>query len=209
MAILLTGLEQSSSIMELQDIAQEGSQKSHEGEGEEDELLIDGATEESRVKNGDIKTKVLNGSPQRTPQPQVQNSIEEQEQGVEEQEQGVEEQEQGVEEQEQGVEEQEQGVEEQEQGVEEQEQDVDEETHGMKDEAQGIKEEKIGDIDLPPLHEIVGGSSIRRYLNQHLTRHLLDGLKEVGYLKPRDPLKYLGEFLIARSLVQSKLEEEE
>ncbi|CAD1811783.1 Dpy-30 motif family protein [Candida parapsilosis] len=61
------------------------------------------------------------------------------------------------------------------------------------------QEPRFPDSNLPPLHEIVGGSSIRRYLNKHLTQHLLDGLKEVGMVKPDDPLKYLGEFLIARS----------
>ncbi|CAK9441702.1 uncharacterized protein LODBEIA_P55700 [Lodderomyces beijingensis] len=65
-----------------------------------------------------------------------------------------------------------------------------------------IKEDAVEDPNLPPLHEIVGGSSVRRYLNKHLTKHLLDGLKEVGRHKPEDPLKYLGEFLIARSIVQ-------
>ncbi|KAI5967897.1 SDC1 [Candida margitis] len=63
-----------------------------------------------------------------------------------------------------------------------------------------VKQESIScDSNLPPLHEIVGGSSIRRYLNKHLTQHLLDGLKEVGQVKPEDPLRHLGEFLIARS----------
>ena len=42
------------------------------------------------------------------------------------------------------------------------------------------------------MHEIVGGSSIGRYLNQHLTKTLLEGLKEVAQIKPEDPLKYLG-----------------
>lgn len=50
-----------------------------------------------------------------------------------------------------------------------------------------------------PMHEIVGGSSIRRYLNQHLTKTLLEGLKEVAQIKPEDPLKYLGEYLISKS----------
>lgn len=63
-----------------------------------------------------------------------------------------------------------------------------------------VKQEPIvRDSNLPPMHEIVGGSSVRRYLNKHLTQHLLDGLKEVGRVKPEDPLKYLGEFLITRS----------
>lgn len=51
----------------------------------------------------------------------------------------------------------------------------------------------------PPVHEIVGGSSVRQYLNQHLTKHLLDGLKQVGHEKPDDPLLFLGEYLISKS----------
>lgn len=51
----------------------------------------------------------------------------------------------------------------------------------------------------PPVHEMVGGSSVRQYLNQHLTLHLLAGLKEVGRAKPEDPLRWLGEYLIARA----------
>lgn len=50
-----------------------------------------------------------------------------------------------------------------------------------------------------PVHEIVGGSTIRKYLNQHLSHHLLDGLRQLGYEKPEDPVRWLGEFLIERS----------
>lgn len=50
-----------------------------------------------------------------------------------------------------------------------------------------------------PMHEIVGGSSVRQYLNKHLTAHILDGLKQIGNEKPPDPLRVLGEFLIQRS----------
>lgn len=50
-----------------------------------------------------------------------------------------------------------------------------------------------------PMHEIVGGSSIRQYLNKHLTEHILEGLRQVGKEKPSDPLRVLGEFLIERS----------
>lgn len=50
-----------------------------------------------------------------------------------------------------------------------------------------------------PIHEMVGGSLVRRYLNQHLTTHLLEGLKLTSQTKPEDPLKFLGEFLIKRS----------
>ena len=50
-----------------------------------------------------------------------------------------------------------------------------------------------------PVHEVVGGSSVRQYLNKYLTQHLLEGLRDVSKNKPEDPLKYLGEFLIQRS----------
>lgn len=50
-----------------------------------------------------------------------------------------------------------------------------------------------------PIHEIVGGSSVRQYLNKHLTQHLLEGLKQVSKEKSDDPLKSLGNFLIQRS----------
>lgn len=51
----------------------------------------------------------------------------------------------------------------------------------------------------PPVHEMVGGSSVRQYLNKHLTKHLLEGLKITAKNQPEDPLRELGEFLIARS----------
>lgn len=51
----------------------------------------------------------------------------------------------------------------------------------------------------PPVHEVVGGSSVRQYLNKHLTQHLLEGLVQVNKTKPEDPLRELGEFLIKRS----------
>lgn len=51
----------------------------------------------------------------------------------------------------------------------------------------------------PPVHEVVGGSSVRQYLNKHLTQHLLEGLVQVNKIKPEDPLRELGEFLIKRS----------
>lgn len=60
-------------------------------------------------------------------------------------------------------------------------------------------EQQIPNHTEPPVHEMVGGSSVRRYLNQHLTQHLLEGLKRVSANKPADPLRELGEFLIQRS----------
>ncbi|QWU87529.1 hypothetical protein CA3LBN_001794 [Candidozyma haemuli] len=59
-----------------------------------------------------------------------------------------------------------------------------------------------------PVHEIVGGSSVRQYLNKHLTQHLLEGLKKVSKEKPEDPLASLGQFLIQRSDELKKAENE-
>lgn len=50
-----------------------------------------------------------------------------------------------------------------------------------------------------PVHEMVGGSSVRQYLNKNLTKHVLDGLKLMAKEKPEDPLRELGQFLIKRS----------
>ncbi|RKP30249.1 hypothetical protein METBISCDRAFT_23527 [Metschnikowia bicuspidata] len=51
----------------------------------------------------------------------------------------------------------------------------------------------------PPVQEMVGGLSVRQYLNNNLTQHLLEGLREVSKNQPEDPLRELGEFLIRRS----------
>lgn len=59
-----------------------------------------------------------------------------------------------------------------------------------------------------PIHEIVGGSSVRQYLNKHLTQHLLEGLKQVSKEKPEDPLASLGQFLIQRSEELKKASEQ-
>lgn len=68
------------------------------------------------------------------------------------------------------------------------------------------KKLKNGLFSLPPVHEMVGGSSVRQYLNKNLTQHLLEGLRLVSQNKPEDPLKELGEFLISRS---NQLKEEQ
>lgn len=57
---------------------------------------------------------------------------------------------------------------------------------------------------VPPVHEIVGGSLVRQYLNKNLTAHLLAGLQKVAQAKPEDPLRFLGEFLIQRSNESAK-----
>lgn len=58
--------------------------------------------------------------------------------------------------------------------------------------------ENTNDSDTP-VYEVVGGSSLRRYLNKTLTQHLLDGVREVSREKPEDPVRWLGDFLIERS----------
>lgn len=50
-----------------------------------------------------------------------------------------------------------------------------------------------------PVHEMVGGSSVRQYLNKNLTKHLLEGLKAVSKEQPSDPLEALAQFLLKRS----------
>lgn len=50
-----------------------------------------------------------------------------------------------------------------------------------------------------PTQEYVGGSSVRRYLNENLTLELLAGLREVANEKPKDPLRWLGEYLVKRA----------
>ncbi|CAN3355387.1 hypothetical protein DICA3_B10044 [Diutina catenulata] len=61
---------------------------------------------------------------------------------------------------------------------------------------------KRAKVDKPagePVYEAVGGSSVRQYLNQHLTQHLLEGLNHVSQQQPDDPLAFLGQFLLQRS----------
>lgn len=49
------------------------------------------------------------------------------------------------------------------------------------------------------LGDIVGGSSTRRYLNDRVTPVLLEGMRRIAIEKPNDPLRVLGEYLIAES----------
>lgn len=69
---------------------------------------------------------------------------------------------------------------------------------------------EVDSVDIPsngpPIHEIVGGSSIRQYLNKHLTKHVLQGLKEVADKKPQDPLIYLGKYLIEQGELMKEQE---
>lgn len=45
----------------------------------------------------------------------------------------------------------------------------------------------------------IGGSSTRKYLNENVTRVLLEGMRLIAVEKPTDPLRVLGEYLIAHS----------
>lgn len=67
------------------------------------------------------------------------------------------------------------------------------------EEQEELDSQEIPKFDLPPVHELVGGSSVRKYLNQNLTPHLLEGLKIIGKNKPEDPLYELAQFLLRRS----------
>ncbi|AEY98058.1 FAFR374Cp [Eremothecium gossypii FDAG1] len=49
------------------------------------------------------------------------------------------------------------------------------------------------------LTETVGGTATRRYLNEHVTEVLLQGMRRIAVEKPADPLRALGEFLLAES----------
>ncbi|PSR82280.1 hypothetical protein BD289DRAFT_483957 [Coniella lustricola] len=50
-----------------------------------------------------------------------------------------------------------------------------------------------------PAEAVENGAPTRVYLNQHVTQHLLDGMKLLALHKPADPLRMLGEFLLQRS----------
>lgn len=54
------------------------------------------------------------------------------------------------------------------------------------------------------LSETVGGSQTRRYLNETVVPHLLDGMRLIAKEKPDDPLRVLGEYLISKSEVSKE-----
>lgn len=61
-----------------------------------------------------------------------------------------------------------------------------------------------GTHELPTVDEVdvsrtVGGADVRRYLNHEITPILLAGMREVARQRPTDPLRTLGEYLIAHS----------
>lgn len=55
------------------------------------------------------------------------------------------------------------------------------------------------DLNLINLSETVGGSQTRKYLNQKVVPHLLNGMRLIATEKPQDPLRVLGEYLIKQS----------
>ncbi|KAH3678441.1 hypothetical protein WICMUC_001458 [Wickerhamomyces mucosus] len=50
-----------------------------------------------------------------------------------------------------------------------------------------------------PVHKIIGGAPVRQWLNEHITPHLLDAVREIAKKQPEDPLRQLGELLITKS----------
>lgn len=70
------------------------------------------------------------------------------------------------------------------------------ETTSVKEEE---KEEPEPVFSSPPVHEMIGGLTVRQYLNKHLTQHLLAGLRHVSKTRPEDPLQTLGEYLIEQA----------
>ncbi|AGO11104.1 AaceriAFR374Cp [[Ashbya] aceris (nom. inval.)] len=59
--------------------------------------------------------------------------------------------------------------------------------------ASGVGGERVN------ITETVGGTATRRYLNEHVTGVLLQGMRQIAVEKPADPLRALGEFLLAES----------
>lgn len=47
--------------------------------------------------------------------------------------------------------------------------------------------------------QTIGGSTTRKYLNANVTQVLLEGMRLIAVQKPKDPLRVLGEYLIAHS----------
>lgn len=55
------------------------------------------------------------------------------------------------------------------------------------------------DVTKVNIAETIGGSQTRKYLNEHVTPVLLQGMRLVAKEKPENPLKFLGEFLLKES----------
>lgn len=77
--------------------------------------------------------------------------------------------------------------------------------HNHLDELSSIKQEPPHQLqqqqlpNLVNLPETVGGSQTRKYLNQNIVPHLLNGMRLIATEKPQDPLRVLGEYLIKQS----------
>ncbi|KAI9838436.1 MAG: hypothetical protein M1837_002491 [Sclerophora amabilis] len=50
-----------------------------------------------------------------------------------------------------------------------------------------------------PIRAVEHGAPFRRYLNTKVTPTLLEGMKQLALEQPKDPLKYLGDYLLQRS----------
>ncbi|KAI9803483.1 MAG: hypothetical protein M1825_001826 [Sarcosagium campestre] len=50
-----------------------------------------------------------------------------------------------------------------------------------------------------PLQAVEHGAPFRVYLNGKVTPSLIEGMKQLGLEQPRDPLRFLGEFLLQKS----------
>ncbi|CDR41119.1 CYFA0S06e02058g1_1 [Cyberlindnera fabianii] len=48
-------------------------------------------------------------------------------------------------------------------------------------------------------HEVIGGAPVRKWLNEHVTPSLLEGVRLLAKEKPDEPLKVLGEWLIKKN----------
>ncbi|ESU35104.1 Putative Dpy-30 motif protein [Giardia duodenalis] len=62
--------------------------------------------------------------------------------------------------------------------------------YNIREELISNEERRIKDLSIP----------IRKYLTQTVMKDLIDGLVEVSKLRPNDPVRYLGEFLMERSV---------
>nr|CAO98830.1 subunit of the COMPASS complex [Nakaseomyces delphensis] len=66
----------------------------------------------------------------------------------------------------------------------------------LKQEMNGLVGDTKSKLDLV---NTIGGSQTRRYLNEYVTPALLDGMRQIAIKQPENPLRVLGEYLIARS----------
>ncbi|ODV89944.1 hypothetical protein CANCADRAFT_1675 [Tortispora caseinolytica NRRL Y-17796] len=55
------------------------------------------------------------------------------------------------------------------------------------------------EVDMSKPNPAAGGAPVRRYLNAKVTPVLLEGMRKIAREQPENPLRSLGEYLIARS----------